>query len=65
MHLAHLEEEDSGRDEDEESNDPGRIEGVTAEFMVYFTRATKDVPAEESAVIIVVAWNILSIIVCL
>ena len=34
VHLAHLEEEDARGDEDEESDDPGRIKGVTEEFMV-------------------------------
>ena len=47
MHLAHLEEEDAGRDEDEESNDPSRIEGVTKEFMMCLVRAVKDVQTEE------------------
>ena len=47
MHLAHLEEEDTGRDKDKESNDPGRIEGVTEEFMVHLARAVKDAQAEE------------------
>ena len=47
VHLAHLEEEDAGRDEDEESDDPGRIEWVTKEFMVHLVRAVKDVQVEE------------------
>ena len=47
MHLAHLEEEDARRDEDEESDDPGGIEGVTEEFMVHLARAVKDAQAEE------------------
>ena len=34
VHLAHLEEEDTGSDEDKESNDPGGIKGVTEVFMV-------------------------------
>ena len=47
MHLAHLEEEDTGRDEDEESDNSGIIEGVTEEFMVHLARAVKDAQAEE------------------
>ena len=42
MHLAHLEEEDTGDDEDQESDDPGGIKGVTEEFMVCLARAVKD-----------------------
>ena len=38
VHLAHLEEEDTSDDEDPESDDPGRIEGVTEEFMVHLAR---------------------------
>ena len=47
MCLAHLEEEDTGDDEDPESDDPGRIEGVTEEFMVHLARAVKDIQADE------------------
>ena len=47
VHLAHLEEEDASGDEDQESDDPGRIEGVTKEFMVCLERAVKDVQADE------------------
>ena len=47
MQLAHLEEEDAGGDEDEESDDLGGIEGVTEEFMVCLARAVKDAQAEE------------------
>ena len=47
MHLAHLEEEDTSDDEDPESDDPGRIEGVTEEFMVCLARAVKDSKADE------------------
>ena len=46
VHLAHL-EEDAGRNEDKESNDPGGIEGVTKEFMVHLARAVKDTQVEE------------------
>ena len=45
--LAHLEEEDTGRDEDEESNNQGGIKGVTEEFMVHLARAVKDAQVEE------------------
>ena len=45
--LAHLEEEDAGNDEDEKSNDPSRIEGVTKEFMVHLARAVKDAQMEK------------------
>ena len=47
MHLAHLEEEDSGNGEDPESDDPSGIEGVTKEFMVYLAWAVKDDQADE------------------
>ena len=47
MHLAHLEEVDTGDDEDPESDDPSRIEGVTEEFMVHLARAVKDAQAYE------------------
>ena len=47
MHLAHLEEEDARRDEDEESDNLDGIEGVTKEFMVHLTRAVKDAQVEE------------------
>ena len=47
VHLAHLEEEDVVRDEDEESKNPGGIEGVTEEFMVHLARAVKDAQVEE------------------
>ena len=42
VHLAHLEEEDTGNVEDPLSDDPGRIKGVTEEFMVHLARAVKD-----------------------
>ena len=47
VHLTHLEEKDAGRDEDEESDDTGTIEGVTEEFMVCLARDVKDAQAEE------------------
>ena len=45
--LAHLEEEDASDDEDPESDDPGRIKGVTEEFMVHLARAVKDAQGDE------------------
>ena len=42
VHLAHLEEEDTRRDEDEGSNNSNRINGVTEEFIVHLARAVKD-----------------------
>ena len=42
-----MEEEDGRRDEDEESNDPSRIKGVTEEFMVHLARTVKDAQMEE------------------
>ena len=47
VHLVHLEEEDTGGNENEESDDPGRIEGVMEEFMVHLARAVKDAQMEE------------------
>ena len=47
MHLAHLDEEDTGDDEDQESDNPGRMEGVTEEFIVCLARAVKDAQADE------------------
>ena len=47
VHLAHLEEEDAGGNEDQESDDPGGIEGVMEEFMVHLARAVKDAQADE------------------
>ena len=45
--LLHLEEEETSNDEDQESDDPGGIEGVTEEFMVHLARAVKDPQADE------------------
>ena len=47
MHLAHLEEEGTGREEDEGSANPDRIKGVTEEFMEHLVRAVKDAQTEE------------------
>ena len=38
MHLVHLEEEGTGRDKDEGSNDPNRFDGVTEEFWCAWQR---------------------------
>ena len=45
--AVHLEEEDASGDEDQESDDPCRIEGVIKEFMVCVARAVKDAQADE------------------
>ena len=45
--LVHLEEEDTGDDEDQESHYPSRIEGVTEEFMLCLARAVKDTQTDE------------------
>ena len=47
VHLAHLEAEDASNDEDPESDDPSRFEGVTEEFMVHLAMAVKDAQADE------------------
>ena len=43
----HLEEEDTGYDEDQDSDDPGGIKGVTEEFMVCLVKTVKDAQADE------------------
>ena len=45
--LGTFEEEDAGNDEDQESDNHGRIEEVTEEFMVCLARAAKDPQADE------------------
>ena len=40
-------EEDTNNGEDQESNDPNGIEGVTEEFMVWLARAVKDAQMDE------------------
>ena len=47
MPAVHLEEEDASGNEDEESDDPSRIKGVTEEFMVCLARAVKDAQMEK------------------
>ena len=45
--LAQLEEEDTDKGEDQGSDDPDGIKGVTKEFMVQLARAVKDAQAGE------------------
>ena len=47
IHLAQLEEEDADDSEDLESDDPGGIEGVTEEFMIWLARAVKDAQTDK------------------
>ena len=47
VHLVHLEEEGTGRDKDEGTDDSDRINGVTEEFMVHLARGVKDAQTEE------------------
>ena len=49
MWLAQLEEEDADDGEEQESNDPDGIEGVTEEFMVQLARAVKDAQTDEKS----------------
>ena len=46
IHLAHLEEESTEKDEEVNSEDPDGIEGVMEEFMVHLVRALKDAQKE-------------------
>ena len=62
MHLAHLEEGDTGNDKDPESDDPSGIEGVTEEFMVVWQRWWKMPKQMRNAATIVAAQNISSTI---
>ena len=57
VHLAHLEEEDASEDEDPESDDPGRIEGVTKEFMVHLARAVNMLKQMRNAATIETSQN--------
>ena len=45
--VAHLEEENTDKEEGTESEDPDSIEGVTEEFIVHLARAVKDAQQEE------------------
>ena len=47
MWLAQLEEEDADDGEEQESDDPDGIEGVTEEFMVWLARVVKDAQMDE------------------
>ena len=47
IHLAHLGEEDADNGKDPERDDPGGIEGVTEEFMVWLARVVKDAQTDE------------------
>ena len=47
VHLAHLEEESSKKEEEVESKDPNDLDSVTEEFMVHLVRAMKDAQVEE------------------
>ena len=49
VHLVHLEEEDAGDDEDQDSDDPSEIKGVMEEFMVHLARAVKDTQVDEKS----------------
>ena len=42
-----LEEEDTDDGEEQESDDPDKIEGVTEEFMVWLARVVKDAQTDE------------------
>ena len=46
VYLVHLEEEDAGDNEDQENDNPNRIEGITEEIMVCLARVVKDVQAD-------------------
>ena len=47
VHLVHLEEESTKREEEDETEDPDGIDRVTEEFMVHLAQAMKDAQAEE------------------
>ena len=47
MCLAHLEEESTEREEEDETEDPDSIDGVTEEFMVHLAWTVKDAQVEE------------------
>ena len=47
MHLAHLEEESTEREEEEEIEIPDGIDRTTEEFMVHLAWTVKDAPVEE------------------
>ena len=47
MHLVHLEEESTEKEEEGKTEDPNGIDGVTEEFMVCLAWAVKDAQVEE------------------
>ena len=47
MHLAHMEGESIKREEEDETEDPDSIDGVTKEFMVCLVWMMKDAQVEE------------------
>ena len=47
VQLAQLEEEDADNGEEQESDDPDGIKGVTEEFMVWLARVVKDAQTDE------------------
>ena len=47
VHLAHLEEESTKREEEDETEDPYSINGVTKEFMVCLAQAMRDLHVEK------------------
>ena len=63
-HLAHLKEEDASGDEDQESDDPSGIQGVTEEFMVCLARDIKDAQVDEKCCYHCSSPEISSIIAC-
>ena len=60
MHLAHLEEESTEREEEEVTKDPDGIDGVMEEFMVHLAWAVKYTQVERSIAIIAAALSTLS-----
>ena len=47
VHVAHLEEEDTGKEECADSEDPEGMEGIIKEFIVCLARTVKDTQQEE------------------
>ena len=47
VQVAHLEEENTDKEECTDSEDPDGIEGITKEFIVCLARAVKDAQQEE------------------
>ena len=61
VHLAHLEEESTKWEEEEEIKDPDGIDGITEEFMVCLAQTMKDAQGRRSAAIIAAASSTLSV----